>query len=63
MNACGRADDAALVLRQRIEALASQLAELDVLKNRVLKAEQAKPERSQRVLIPDGSGQRQPSAG
>jgi len=39
-NICGRADAAALVLRHRLEALASQLAELEALRERVLEAEQ-----------------------
>jgi hypothetical protein len=37
---CDRADAAAVVLRQRIETLALQLAELEALRERVLKAEQ-----------------------
>ena len=39
-NASGRADAAAVVLRQRLEALALQLAELEALRARVLEAEQ-----------------------
>lgn len=39
-NSCGGADAAAAVLRYRLEALASQLAELDALRERVHQAEQ-----------------------
>lgn len=39
-NSCGAADAAAAVLRYRLEALASQLAELDALRERVHQAEQ-----------------------
>jgi hypothetical protein len=39
-NSCGGADAAAVVLRYRSEALASQLAELDALRERVHQAEQ-----------------------
>jgi hypothetical protein len=39
-NASGRADATAAVLRQRLEALALQFAELEALRERVLKAEQ-----------------------
>lgn len=39
-NSCGGADAAAVVLRYRLEALASQLAELDALRERVHQAEQ-----------------------
>lgn len=39
-NSCSGADAAAVVLRYRLEALASQLAELDALRERVHQAEQ-----------------------
>jgi hypothetical protein len=47
MNIYGRADDAAAILRQRLEALALGLSELEDLRARVLEAERrAQPDSS-----------------
>lgn len=47
MNIYDRVDDGAAILRQRLEMLTSQLAELDELRDRVLEAERrAEPGRA-----------------
>lgn len=58
MRICYRADDCAVVLRQRLQGLASELSELEDLRTRVLEAQQkaARTPRKKRSCVPAFSG-------